>query len=165
MMKKTYSIIGFLLCTALTNGCQHTSEISDNALEIKQEANLQIASQLQQILQLPNNDNMIIALKKLNHQFPNNAMIHSAMGYCLSQQNRDKDAQKYYQQSINIEPKRPEWRNNLGTFLCQKNYFSQGIKILNQASEQANSDEKTMIAFNIQHCQQLKNLAALHHTS
>lgn len=87
-------------------------------------------------------DVMEIDLKRILAKEPNNAEALNALGYTLlSDEKRYREAEKYLQKAIKLQPNEPAIMDSFGWLQFKLRNYSQAVKYLQAAYEKLNSGE------------------------
>ncbi len=76
-----------------------------------------------------------IKLQRALHQDPNNALANNTHAKLLVQLEQPDAAEKAFIKSIKLDPKRAEYRNNFGIFLCERGKTEEAIQQFLKAAD------------------------------
>ena len=81
-------------------------------------------------------------LKKIISKYPNDAEALNALGYTLlNNSKRYRDAEKYLQRAIKLQPNEPAIMDSFGWLQFRLENYSQAVKYLQAAYDKQNSGE------------------------
>ena len=86
----------------------------------------------------------------------NNAEIYNALGVIYERLNQNAVARQNYQKALAIDGNNYRIKNNYGRFLCARNQYNEGIRLLNEALKMPLNNRKWFAYTNIGLCE-LKN--------
>ncbi len=121
-----------LILGLLLSGCVTSSkpELTEERLQRASELNAELGMRY---MQQGNYDWAMTKLQKSVEQDEDNARAHHYLGELYRRVDKPKDAEKHFEEALDLNPDEPSLLNNYGVFLCDRKQYDEALRYFNKA--------------------------------